>query len=228
MERKWAIRLGMGGWIVLVYGIYYIQYTYVPDLVPRTIGMLAMFGLTAAGLVAIGNWDKRRWRRMLRSLEFRPVTDETRIDGLSRTAFYGRFRGRDVYVDYQGAIGSRRNDDSLVVARHDAPITEPLIVQRLGAGGTGGGDLPPTVEFPDADFSTDFRAYAADPAFADAVLTREVRRAILDVPDVKELVLEPGRVTAEHMVQLPTEPVIRSLATAVCRVAEAAEAATDT
>lgn len=225
MRQNWLIVGGSVGWIALIYGGYTVVYDNIPGGIPDWASIGAVFTVIAAGLVAIGRWDRRRWGRALRSLQFEPVTEETRIDGVASSAFHGRIRGRDVYVGYNSAVGSTVNDESTVIARHDAEVETDLVIQRLGAGGTGGSDLPPSIDVDGDAFSEDFRGYTRDTGYGMAVLTPDVQQAIIAVPDVKEIRVESDRVTLTHIDQLPSKGVMDSLVTAACQVAEAVEAA---
>lgn len=146
MRRSWATRGG-----ALAYGVLLlIGYAIVDDryagVVPGwviTVGFVVLF---LGGGFALQGWDQRRWSRMARTLGFEPLGDTATDDGFTASAYCGRMHGRPVTVDLEDRPRSLVTDKSVISTSYRARAAPTLVLQRVGAGGTGGSDLPPAVE----------------------------------------------------------------------------------
>lgn len=231
VRRSWARRGGsLVAAVALLAGYQLLLLPVLPSGTPEwvSIAVLAVAWVTTG--VGLQAFEARRWNRTARALDLEPSGTEL-AGRFTRRPHTGRRRGRTVGLEFHDVPRSLVGDSTVVWTRHEhaAPL---LVVERAGAGGTGGSDLPPRVELDtpevDAAFDETFRAYCEDPAFAREVLDATVRDAVATADELVDVRVEGGRVTAETSGVVSDEAVLERYFTAVCFVAERAERAIDT
>lgn len=215
---------GIAIWCLLVIGGANVVSGRYEIPLPEWAGFAIVGLLCAVGGGALMGRDWLRWRRLAGSFGLTGSGSEAGgVPVPFLDAYRGTYEGRTVTLDYNSGATINK---TIVTAEHDATVEDPVIIERVGAGGTGSSDLPPEVELFEGAFAEQFSVHSADPELARTAVTTGVQTAITELEDPIDIVVEGDRVRARTQGRVLDADVVEGYLGVVCRLADEVEART--